>query len=392
MKYKALNYSGINFAEKFESRTHHSNKQNPNTTKPSPQNSIKVVVVLEEPYLKRNLDQNSNKSLPKVTGYVYDIWEEVKKKLRHKYTFVETIVKTEDYNTQLENVAKDIYQIGIANFMVSEERIKKVDFTNSIQLDPIVIVNRPLSYDENIIGNYIIYTVLPIIILLISLGMILGILLYQFDKHRGYKRSILTAIASLFGEAGFLSERWGPDSRTFKKLHMRALPMILLIFIISYFFSMGMQAYVTAKAVTLAQADQFTVDTVKGKTFILPHGYSDAMAHMVRNYGGKVIKEKDTKVKDLLKQVQDRKYDGIVMPQQRAEYELRLYKKTFPNLIISKNVNLAIKPASFIINKKYLKIKEDIDVAIVKAKETPAIVNACKAHFPHIDHRFMCDI
>ena len=100
-------------------------------------------------------------------------------------------------------------------------------------------------------------------ILLISLGIILGLLLYRFDKKRGYRRSILTAIASLFGEAGFLSERWGPDNKTFKKLHIRALPMILLIFVISYFFSMGMQAYTTAKAVTLSQADQFTSDTVK---------------------------------------------------------------------------------------------------------------------------------
>ena len=37
-------------------------------------------------------------------------------------------------------------------------------------------------------------------------------------------------------------------------------------------------------------------------------------------------------------------------------------------------------------------MKEEIDHAILKAKETPAIINACKAHFPNIDHRFMCDI
>ena len=334
MKYKALNYSGINFAEKFESQIHHSNKQNPKSTKSSPQNSINVVVLLEEPYLKKNLNHENN--LRKVEGYVYDIWEKVKEKLKHKYTFVETTVKTEDYNTQIDKVAKDIYQIGIAPFMLSEERAKRVDFTNSIQLDPIVIVNRPLSYDQNIIGHYILYTVIPIMILLISLGIILGLLLYRFDKKRGYRRSILTAIASLFGEAGFLSERWGPDNKTFKKLHIRALPMIIIIFVISYFFSMGMQAYTTAKAVTLAKADQFTADTLKGKTFILPHGYSDAMATMVRNYGGKVVKEKGKKVRVLFKEVQDGKYDGIVMPQQRAEYELSKYKKSFPNLIVSK--------------------------------------------------------
>ena len=37
-------------------------------------------------------------------------------------------------------------------------------------------------------------------------------------------------------------------------------------------------------------------------------------------------------------------------------------------------------------------MKEEINRAILKAKETPKILDACKAHFPNVDHRFMCDI
>ena len=132
-------------------------------------------------------------------------------------------------------------------------------------------------------------------LIIIILGLLLGNLLYFFDKKRGYRRSLMTSIASLFGESGYLSERWGGRDGFLEEKYEKfsGLPMITLIFVISY-FSLWECNYTTAfQAVSLSNIDKLTYDDISGKTFVLPEGYSDAMGDSIKRLGEKSLEVKE---------------------------------------------------------------------------------------------------
>ena len=346
---------------------------------------LKVLVPIEPPYTFLNKTDN------KVDGYTIDFWNIVKKKLeKENYSFKEITARTSDFNKLIVEIQKGKYDLAAFPFFPSAKREKEINFTLPVLFEKIVIVSRPTTNNTNIILNYILKTVIPSLLIIVILGLILGNLLYFFDKPRGYRRSLMTSIASLFGESGFLSERWGGrDGALAEKSHkFRGIPVIILIFVISYFFSMGMQAYTTAQAVQLSNLRKLNYDTIDGKTFVLPEGYSSAMGESIQRLGGKVVRGKG-KVIDLYEDVKKGKYDGLIIGLQRAQYDIR--ENNIKGLTISNNLDLSLQTGNFAVAKRYPNLLSHINQKILEAKETKEAEDICKAHQPP-KHTYLCSL
>ena len=371
-----INYPVESFLDKLKNGNNSKNKIRQQQKSSSAKKQIKVLIPLEPPYVF------ISKTDGKIDGYTYDIWSIIKKKLEKKnYSFEEITVRTADFNKLIDEIAEGKYDISPFPFFPSAKREKKVNFSLPILFEKVVIVHKPrtMANNTNIIFDYLLKTVLPSLLIIIILGLILGNILYFFDKPRGYRRSLMTSIASLFGESGFLSERWGgrDGHLSEKSQKFSGLPMIILIFVISYFFSMGMQAYTTAQAVSLSNIYNFTYDYIDGKTFVLPEGYSAAMGDSIERLGGKVIRGKG-KVIDLFTDVQKGKYDGLIIGLDRAKYDIK--HNNIKGLMISKNLDLSMQTGNFAIRRQESNLLEDVNQAILQAKETKEAVEACKVH------------
>ena len=370
-----INYPVESFLDKLKNGNNNENKIKQQKGS-SGKKQIKVLIPLEPPYTF------ISKSDGKVDGYTYDMWLIIKKKLEKKnYSFKNIIVRTTDFNKLIDKMAEGKYDIAPFPFFPSAKREKKVNFSLPVLFEKVVIVHNPvlMANTTNIILNYLLKTVLPSMLIIVILGLLLGNLLYFFDKKRGYRRSLMTSIASLFGESGFLSERWGGrDGFLAEKYHrFSGIPMIILIFVISYFFSMGMQAYTTAQAVSLSNINKFTYDDIAGKTFVLPEGYSAAMGDSIKRLGGKIIRGKG-KIIDLYADIQKGKYDGLIIGLQRAKYDIK--ENNIKGLMISNNLDLSMQTGNFAVTRQDIILLEDVNRAILEAKETKEAQEACRVH------------
>ena len=382
-----INYPVESFLDKLKNGNNSTNKIKQQNQDSSAKKQIKVVIPLEAPYTFISDADNE------VDGYTYDFWTIVKEKLEKKnYSFDIKTVRTADFNKLIDEISKGKYDMGSFPFFPSAAREKKVNFSLPVLFEKVVIVHNPviMANNTNIILNYLLKTVLPFMLIIIILGLLLGNLLYFFDKKRGYRRSLMTSIASLFGESGFLSERWGGRDGSLSEKHHRfsGLPMIILIFVISYFFSMGMQAYTTAQAVSLSNIDKLTYDDIAGKTFVLPEGYSSSMGDSIERLGGNIIRGKG-KVIDLYKDIQKGKYDGLIIGLQRAKYDIK--NNNIKDLMISNNLDLSMQTGNFAIGRKKTKLLEDLNRAILQAKETKEAEEACRVH-QNAQNSFLCSL
>jgi len=151
---------------------------------------------------------------------------------------------------------------------------------------------------------------------------------------------------------------------------------------------MGMQAYTTAQAVSLSNIDKLTYDDIGGKTFVLPAGYSTAMGDSIERLGGKIIRGKG-KVIDLYADVKKGKYDGLIIGLQRAKYDIK--QNNIKGLMISTKLELSLQTGNFAVARHDLKLIEDVNRAILEAKETKEAEEACKVH-QSPKNAFLCSL
>lgn len=372
----------------------HTNENNEKKT-------IRVGIYVDKPYIYINSDG-------KLEGFTYELWKLCKHSLHHKYKFIENIHaphpgedkqsinphgrSTKSFTQYLESI-KSEYELLIYPLYPSVERSNYIDFTLPIGYDPMVIIHKPLYNYWDSIRKYLLFTILPFLALILILGIIFGNLLFYFDKSRGHKRAVLTTIASFFGEAGFLSERWGPDSRTFKNLKFRGLPMILLLFVVTYFFGLGMQALTTAKAVQLFSNTHFDINNLYGKTFILPKGMPKSTKEALTSNGAKIIEaDKNHNLKRMVEEVRKKKYDGMILGQQKANFYKVRKAKEMTDMEITTLSKLSLTGLSFGLRKNsHDNFYDDLNDVILNLQNSPKLMQLCKIYFEK-GERFMCGI
>ena len=146
--------------------------------------------------------------------------QKIEESLKDKYNFEVSFSpeKSTNYNIYVNDIATGKYDIAIGSFFNTKWREGKIDFSSPILIDANSILHQ---HETSIVSN--LQTVLlragTLILYLILMGIFFGILLYYIDpkrikqfpyfknsKYLFFLRSIVTGVATMFGEMGFLVE------------------------------------------------------------------------------------------------------------------------------------------------------------------------------------------
>ena len=83
---------------------------------------------------------------PDGTGYegiLYDSWKLIKENMKDKYTFKEIFEERTDYDQMTKDVKSGKYDMVIAHFQLTEDRMKIINFTNNLIISKNTILHLP---------------------------------------------------------------------------------------------------------------------------------------------------------------------------------------------------------------------------------------------------------
>ena len=246
---------------------------------------IKVLIVVGP--------QNSGSTASKVvhsdgettyTGFTYDIWTLIKNQLKDSYNFKEYYSHKDEvnYDKFVKKTHDGKYDLVVGNFTQTPQREKLVNFTNPILIDctSILHVSSKSNLERFI---FVIKNNFKYLLILFIVGILLGFVLYfseskrstivphvkTFKKKGEYtslRRTILTTIAALFGEMGFLAEN--------STLSMYGLIATIGIIMIAFLLIMYIQAEITAENIEKRSMEKFTKENLKHLKLIGFKGYA----------------------------------------------------------------------------------------------------------------------
>ena len=314
----------------------------------------------------------------KTSGFLWDIWNAIKKKYEAKYEIIETFgyENNAKYSKFISDTTQGKYDLVIAPFVHTENRERKINFSLPIYVDSLSISH---SKKTSIIDDFknVLYKSGKLILCLLIIGVISGLLLTVFDKKRGTwlpqiknnknklahpMRNFITGFSATLGEMGYLAENTG--------LNATGILLSIVLMIFSFVCVMLIQAQFTRVLIN-AKHDVYTFN----KPLLTLEGY--AAANKIKNYGGVVTHKSGADIYELIEEYNNNtdKYGGIIL----------LYGHISPyvNLIKNHNINLNYghELCSFIVNEKRTDVLEDINIEITKLKHSGKLKNICKKHF-----------
>lgn len=329
------------------------------------------------------------KKTPDGSGYqgiLYDIWKLVRDKLQNKYTFVEHFRKLSSAPRVIHQLSNGEYDIVIAPMQKTLARIKKVNFTNNIIVNKHTILHLPIPITISTFKMVTNKLITRPLVLSICISIILGLLLYWIEPIRFIKartpklfarrRTLLSTSASLFGEAGFLSEN--------STMSIAGISMVIFIIIVSFFIMMIMQALITDKVLNLQKNSYYNIHNIKGKVLLCQKGYTSG-SFMAR-YGAK-IKYYDKTNKDIIDIYikNPTKYIGVILETFDAIGELQSNNK----LVISRS-DFGFLYIYWIINKRKLQLLTDVNMALFQISFNYTKYSSCKQYLSH-DNSYLCN-
>jgi len=323
----------------------------------------------------RHLDKSSHKYYN--TGYLWDIWQNIEKELKDKYVFKYHYTDPKK-NADYEGICNDIYlgkyDLCLGLFRRTKERERKVNFCAPVLIDANTVVYKD-NHNEFLDIIDVIKKIWKQFVFLLLLGITFGLCLRYFDKSRSKYmeinsgnnylfRAIMTGIASVFGEMGYLSERTLP---TIKSTLIATL-MMIIAFIIILYIQGEITSILVKKEIVAVNKNNIGSKPILGKT-----GYADLKAIEAQ---GATIKSKNKNFDNIIKIYLENsdKYLGIGMS----------YTESIP---FSKKYGL--KPAlgfgfynaTAVISKKYNKLREEINYHIAKIRNRGIMQRICHSYY-----------
>ena len=193
----------------------------------------------------------------------------------------------------------------------------------------------------------------------------------------------MSTIFSMFGEMGYLSEN--------TSLTIGSSIFVLIIMLIAFIFIMYIQGEITTNLI-LNPYDEITKKKLYGYRLIGLKG--DGTLEYLETYNP-IIKEfsfPGLKNHDSIEQLIDiyinntDKYDGIAM----SYSESLRYLKKYPQLISSHNFDN--EPTSIIVNKKHIKLLDDINKIILNLRDSLYLQRICLSSFGEKSIDNICSI
>lgn len=318
-------------------------------------------------------------------GLLYDVWKQIRDKLKEKYEFEEKIVKIGNYNKLVDMIEKGEADIVIAPFQITADRSKKVNFTMTIFESKDTILYFPKYNTYDIVKMLVLKVFIGPLILLFVLGLISGICLYYMEPKRykaagikkglAMRRAITTTTAALFGEAGFLTEN--------TTLTIKGLITVYMIMIFSFFFLMYIQAVTTEQVLDVRKINTIDRDNIHTKTLLAPNGY--AIAKNIERLGANITyvnKPLDQIIDDYIKDPTIA--DGVAIDYLQAKTRERPDIKLFVN-----ESDLGFKEITFAVSKQRRGFLDDVNYEIVSLQDTLHTENICKSYMPG-DASYLC--
>jgi hypothetical protein len=352
--------------------------------------TIKVFIIIGSSLTTTNktIDSEGNALY---SGFTWDIWKKIEESLKDKYNFEVSFSpeKSTNYNIYVNDIATGKYDIAIGSFFNTKWREGKIDFSSPILIDANSILH---EHETSIVSN--LQTVLvragSLILYLILMGIFFGILLYYVDpkrikqfpdfknsKYLFFLRSIVTGIATMFGEMGFLVEN--------PSLNIAGIILIIMTMTIAFLYIMFIQAEITTVVINQS-GKSINHNNIGHKTFL---GWkSDPVPQKLKRYGANIELHEKISVDNMIKKYLNNKdkYRGIVLPYCFA-YK---YMKKYPTLRLSTDFGNEL--GAFVINPTKQTFKEDVNNVIINLKTTLQLQNICQVYFGNIDNVPVCSL
>tara|TARA_Y100001937_G_scaffold125611_1_gene192803 strand:+ start:906 stop:2003 length:1098 start_codon:yes stop_codon:yes gene_type:complete len=352
--------------------------------------NVNVLIVLGNSLTttKKTVDSKGNITY---SGFTWDVWKKIEESLKEKYNFLVhyTPEKTTNYNLYVNDVANGKYDMVIGSFFNTKWRESKIDFTTPILIDANAILheyNTTLWKDMQTVvlktGRLILY--------LLILGIIFGSLLYIVDpqriktfpqfkksKYLFYLRSVVTGIATMFGEMGFLVEN--------PSLNIQGIILIIFIMTIAFIYIMFIQAEITTVLLNESKK-KITNDTIGYKKFL---GWSsDPVPQKLKRYGAIFDLQDGISMEKMIDKYlsNTNTYRGIAVPYCFGHK----YLKKYPELTLS--TGFGNEPSSFVISQNRRELKEDVNAIIIDLKTKLKLQQMCHSYFGDIQDIPVCSL
>ena len=319
-------------------------------------------------------------------GFSLDLFRQVIEEphMKDKYIFDFEFMKEAgkiNYQEIVEHVAVGKYDVAIGGFINTAGREKIVDFTVPTKIDSTALFYVP-DRSKSDIKIETIKEIATLIGLALGLGLIIGILLFYFNPKRKrlhgkitkkgfFYRTIMTAIASMFGEMGYLSENSTPN--------IRGILIAVSIMILAFLFVIFIQARLTSSMLEERINRNLNKYAITRGTILGHEGY--ALAKRFEELGAKVkyIKDADNgQLIDMYLKNRD-KYIGVAI----SYCDGYPYLQVYPELSTSLHDNHV---SGFPINQKRTNFLNDINIGIMRMTSDQSLRALCKTYFGKIEN------
>lgn len=324
-------------------------------------------------------------------GFNWDIWREIQQKLSDKYNFQITESKvTKDYDSFVKLVEDGKYDIAISGFThLSTRQNVKFCIPHAITSNAVLYKNKPEIISD---FKYVSGTLLKVLMYLVIIGLLIGIILYFFSPNRRnhskrlqknnslfFMRSIVTGVASIFGEMGYLAER--------SSLNPSGIIITILMMSICFILIMYFQAEITKILLTneSTSINHYNVSKLK----LIGHANNSDVLKIQR-YGTNIKKMKNKTTNDLVEYYLENtnKFDGVIMPYHEA------FSYVQKDSSLKYSADFGNEPCSFIVNSNpsLNQFFNDVNKEIAHLREEKRIQKICVSYFGDIQHIPMCTL
>ena len=346
-----------------------------------------MVVVSEYSASHANILAHKIPNSSNYQGVLYDIWKLVREKLQHKYTFIEHFIKSNNYDKMTVDVSTGIYDMVVGPFTITLDRLKIINFTNNIIVNKHTILHLPRVSMSRTIKIIIKKVIIGPLVIAICIGIILGAILHLFEPTRYVKarviekfalrRTITTVIASLFGEAGFLSEN--------STMSISGIIIVFFILIFAFFFVMLLQAVVTDRVIDLKSDSAYNIHNIKGTILLCPTGYASGI--FMKRYGATIEYHDDTITNIIKLYLQNpTKYAGISLDM----FNSVSHESSEFNLV-SSNSDFGYSEVCWVVSKKHQQLIKDINMTLVPIQFNLRPYYICKKYL-NKEQVYLCNL
>jgi ABC-type amino acid transport substrate-binding protein len=332
------------------------------------------------------------------SGFLWDVWSSIEKKLDNKYEFIYIEAKKDDnnYDDFVKNTANGTYDIVVGMFFKNADREKVISYSQPYLLDANTILH---EYNTSYItslqrvvidsGNLIMY--------LITFGIVAGIILWLLDHNRSkylphilaansqkakFFRALDTGISAMFGEMGYLSEN--------ASMNWLSFLLVILLMTVSFVLVLFVQGEFTVSLLNYVKASPYNVNNIPDKPCLGFKG--DAIPKTLEKFGVKVkYVENMTTLEMIEKYLNNKdKYSGVITTYLDA---LNVQKQLGDKDLVY-GLDFGYEAVSFIINSNKQDLLKDVNRQILYMRSDLKLQNMCNSNFSYYTNvaPFVCSL